>query len=79
MEMAEEFDSVDMRIGTVLKAKKDKKKASYNVEVNFEGLGVQKGSLPGKKRKLKDLIGKKVLAAVSFLQPSPEVKLFGII
>jgi tRNA-binding protein len=64
----EDFEKIDMRVGTVIKAVEFKKAVnpSYIIHVDFGEIGIRKTSAQiTKNYKLKDLIGKQIVGLVN--------------
>lgn len=65
----EEFDKVDIRTGTILKAKvfEQARKPAYQLEIDFGALGIRKSSAQITERYAHDhLVGRQILAVVNF-------------
>jgi tRNA-binding protein len=65
----EDFEKVDMRVGTILRAEinENANKPSYAIEIDFGSLGIKKSSAQiTKLYKKEELIGKQVIAVVNF-------------
>jgi tRNA-binding protein len=65
----EDFEKIDMRVGTVLKAEVFEKarNPSYKMEIDFGELGIKKSSAQlTKLYKSQKLIGKQIIAVVNF-------------
>ena len=63
-----DFEKIDMRVGTIIKAVEFKKaqKPSYLIHVDFGEIGIKKTSAQiTKNYKLKDLIGKQIVGLVN--------------
>ena len=64
----DDFDNIDMRVGTIIKAVEFKKaiNPSYLIHVDFGEIGIKKTSAQiTKNYKLKDLIGKQIVGLVN--------------
>lgn len=65
----EDFDKVDIRVGTVTKVKEfpNAKKAAWQLEIDFGSLGIKKSSAQiTNNYDKKELLGRQVLAVVNF-------------
>ncbi|MGB1317389.1 MAG: tRNA-binding protein [Flavobacteriales bacterium] len=72
----EDFQQIDFRIGTILKAEEfpEAKKPAYKLTIDFGDLGTKQSSAQITKRyKTADLIGKQVMAVFNF----PPLKIAG--
>jgi len=64
----DDFEKIDMRVGTIIKAVEFKKAVnpSYLIHVNFGEIGIKKTSAQiTKNYKLKDLVGKQIVGLVN--------------
>ena len=64
----EDFEKIDMRVGTIIKAVEFKKASnpSYLIHVDFGEIGIKKTSAQiTKNYKLKDLIGKQIVGLIN--------------
>ena len=64
----EDFEKIDMRVGTIIKAVEFKKASnpSYLINVDFGEIGIKKTSAQiTKNYKLKDLIGKQIVGLIN--------------
>lgn len=65
----EEFDKVDMRLGTIVKAEDfpNAKKAAYQLTIDFGELGIKKSSAQiTALYKKEELVGRQIIAVVNF-------------
>lgn len=73
----EQFEAVDIRVGTIIEAKDFPKarRSAYQLVIDFGELGIKKSSAQITDHyQLKDLIGQQVLAVVNF--PSKQIANF---